>query len=92
MLGGNIFEIISAYLVGAILVAFTAWRLFESQTLYYTDIVLFVGALVSQVIYSIVFPFILREHRWRLYKQVGGDPILNSMAILKNLLFLVSHT
>jgi hypothetical protein len=78
--GGNQFEILGAYGIGFLLCAFAASRLFgnlDSTAVY--DVVMFVGVVFVQFVCTIILPWLLKEHRWRLYRKVGADPVLRAM-------------
>lgn len=97
VLGGNQWEILSAFGLGFLLCAFAASRLFGNlPTIMLYDVIMFVGVVFCQFACSIVLPWLLKEHKWRLYRKVGTDIHLRSMyfrylvllCLLKSLLLL----
>ena len=97
VLGGNQWEILGAYGLGFLLCAFAASRLFGNlPTIFLYDVIMFVGVVFCQFACSIVLPWLLKEHKWRLYRKVGTDMHLRSMywrylvllCLLKSLLLL----
>lgn len=80
VLGGNQFEFMSAYGIGFLLCAFAASRLFGNlPTIMLYDVVMFVGVVFCQFSCTVILPFLLKEHKWKLYRKVGADIPLRSM-------------
>jgi len=101
VLGGNQWEFLSAFGIGFLLCAFAASRLFGNlPTIMLYDVVMFVGVIFCQFVCSIILPWLLKEHKWRLYRKVGTDMHLRSMytrylvllCLLKSLLLLAIIT
>jgi hypothetical protein len=80
VLGGNQFEFLSAYGIGFLLCAFAASRLFGNlPTIMLYDVIMFVGVVFCQFACSVILPWLLKEHKWRLYRKVGADIPLRAM-------------
>lgn len=80
MLSGNQWEFLSSVLIGFLLIVFAAVRLFGNlKNILVTDIIMFVTVVLVQFGCLVVLPWLLKEHKWRLYRRVGADLQLRRM-------------
>lgn len=80
VLSGNQWEFMSANLIGWLLIAFAAARLFGSlKEIQVYDLIMFIAVVIVEFACLIILPWLLKEHKWRLYRKVGADLQLRRM-------------
>lgn len=80
VLSGNQWEFMSAILIGFLLIAFAAVRLFGNlKDMAVYDVVMFVAVVLVEFGCLFILPWLLKEHKWRLYRKVGADIQLRRM-------------
>lgn len=86
ILESNQFELFFSYLSGLLLCGFAFWRIFALAVKNITDIVMCSGVSFSQILISLILPFIIKEHKWKMYRKIGADSNLRcTLFIIKKI-------